>query len=211
MNPTAALIELHFLPGLEYLSALRSFGDVVFEKHENYQKQSYRNRCFINSAQGVQMLVVPLTGKHGKVSIAEVRIDYRQRWQNVMWRTIESAYANGAYYEHYEGDLRKIIYTEYNFLYELNSALLSFCLQSLHWPLRWSESVSYEKTPGGNIRDLRNIISAKKTFQDRQFYRPVPYFQLFGNRFVPNLSFIDLLFSTGPSALDIVDQSSTAN
>ncbi|MDZ7648492.1 MAG: WbqC family protein [Cytophagales bacterium] len=54
------LIDLHYLPSLEYCCALQQFDEIQFEKQEHYVKQSYRNRCFINTAQGPVMLVVPL-------------------------------------------------------------------------------------------------------------------------------------------------------
>lgn len=205
---STALIELHFLPSLEYLSAVRNFSDLVLERHENYQKQTYRNRCQVLTSQGVETLVVPLTNKHGKTKITDVKIDYSQRWQNVHWRTLESAYRKAPFFEHYEEGLREIIYANELFLYDLNMRLLSFCLQNIRWTIHISESVTYEKQPSTGVADLRNMINAKKPYDARPFYQPHSYYQVFGNRFVPNLAFIDVLFNAGPQALRVIDQSS---
>lgn len=171
-------------------------------------KQSYRNRCYINTAHGVEMLSIPLTDKHGKVAVKDIRIDYSIKWQNNQWRTIESAYRNAPFFEHYAEEIQRALYNDYAFLFDLNLHLLSFCLQSLKWNLKTSVSVSYEKPLPENNVDLRSLISAKKPYSERSFYQRVPYYQVFGNQFVENLSLIDLLFCEGPRSPLIISQSS---
>ncbi len=195
-----ALIELQFLPSLEYFCALQNFDEVILEKHEHFVKQSYRNRCYINTSQGVAMLSVPLTEKHGKVPVKDVRIDYSTKWQNNQWRTIVTAYKSAPFFDHYEGELHKHIFKSYPFLVDLNLGLLSFCLKSLRSRLKLSESVTYEKEVEKETQDLRSVIQAKKPYSERSFYKPIPYHQVFGNMFVSNLSLIDLLFCEGPQA-----------
>jgi hypothetical protein len=201
------LIELHFLPCIEYWCALQSFDEVIFEKNEHYVKQSYRNRCYINTANGKQALAVPLTEKHGKVIIKDIRIDYSKKWQNNHWRTIESAYRNSPFFEHYAGEIQQAIFKKNTFLFDLNTHLLSFCLQALKWDLKPSESVSYETIPQNGVTDYRSVINAKKSYSERRFYEPVTYYQIFGNRFVENLSVIDLLFCEGPQSSHIISRS----
>jgi hypothetical protein len=58
-----------------------------------------------------------------------------------------------------------------------------------------------------NSGDLRSSISAKKPYSERSFYQPAPYYQVFGNQFVENLSLIDLLFCEGPRSPIIISQS----
>ena len=195
-----ALIDLHFLPSLEYFCALQRFDQIVLEKHEHYVKQSYRNRCYINTSNGTHVLTVPLAEKHGKVLVKDVRIDYSTKWQNIHWRTLQSAYKNAPFFEHYEEELHRQISKDHQFLFDLNLSLLSFCLKSLRWDLKLSESVSYEKKTDPSVHDLRSTIQAKKPYSERVYYQPVPYHQVFGNMFVPNLSLIDLLFCEGPNA-----------
>ena len=158
-----ALIELHYLPSLEYFCALLQFDTIILEKHEHFCKQTFRNRCYINAAQGKEMLSVPLTHKHGKVLISDIRIDQNSRWQLTQWRTITSAYANAPYFEHYADGLEKIIFSKTSFLYDLNHQLLSFCLQSLGIKIQLSESVTYERNLSIFISDLRSQINPKKT------------------------------------------------
>lgn len=194
------LIELHFLPSLEYFSLLSKYDDIVLEKEEHYIKQSYRNRCYINTANGVKALTIPLTGKHGKVFYKDVKIDYSTRWQNVLWRTLESAYKNSPFFEHYSDECNKIIYTNKTFAFDLNAELLSYCLKALRWSKSLGMTTQYEKVVNDSFSDMRQSITTRNTYIERGFYRPVPYYQVFGSSFEENLSVLDLLFCTGPEA-----------
>jgi len=205
---TSALIDLHYLPSIEYFCALKSVDEVVVEKYEHFAKQSYRNRCYINTAHGVEMLSIPLADKHGKVVIQDIRIDYTKNWQNNHWRTIESAYRSAPFFEHYASEIEKAIYKDYSFLFDLNMHLLSFCLHSLKLDIKFSVSVSYEQSLQQGEVDLRSSISAKKPYSERSVIKPVKYYQVFGNQFVENLSLIDLLFCEGPRSPLIISQSS---
>jgi hypothetical protein len=183
---------------------LLQFDKIIFEQYENYIKQSYRNRCYINTAQGLERLVIPLTSKHGKVLIKDIQIDYTQKWQNNHWRTIESAYRKSPYFEYYEQDLKKILFHNHQFLFDLNMELLSFCLKSLKHKPKIDVSLTYEKSPKENILNLRAVINAKEPYFERNFYQPAKYQQVFGNEFEANLSLIDLLFCEGPNAGSIL-------
>jgi len=201
------LIEAHYLPSIAYFAALHQASEIVLEKHEHYVKQSYRNRCYIVSASGKETLIVPLTSKHGKVSISEVRIDYSQKWLNNHWRTIRSAYGKAPFFEHYADKLERHLLKRPIFLYDLNRDLLSMCLKWLKWDAVIKESEKFEKTPSASIFDLRSILMAKDQSNLSQFYLPVPYRQVFGNTFVGNVSVLDLIFCTGPEASRIISAS----
>lgn len=199
-----ALIELQYLPSIAYFSVLRSSENIIIEKFEHFIKQSYRNRCHILTAQGIQRLIVPITSKHGKVLITDVRIDYSQKWLNNHWRTIESAYRNAPFFEFYADDLRLTLFKEHNFLYDLNFELLTICLRWLKLDVTIQETMAYEKIPSGSVIDARNVIQAKKTEQLTPYFRPVTYAQVFGNTFAEGLSLIDLVFCEGPNACNVV-------
>ena len=207
MGSETLLIDLHFLPSLEYFCALQRFKNIQLEKYEHYVKQSYRNRCYINTSQGVELVNIPLTGKHGKVSYADVRIDYSTRWQNTFCRTIESAYRNSPFYEHYSDELFKIIYSNKSSIFDFNVDLLSYCLKSLKWERTLSMTTQYEKVANDAFSDMRSSITTRNTYIDRMIFRPSPYYQVFGSSFEENLSILDLLFCTGPEAGRVLSES----
>ncbi len=55
---------------------------VYIEACENYQKQSYRNRCRFYAADGVQALSFPIVHEGGthKLPISEIKVDYSTPW-----------------------------------------------------------------------------------------------------------------------------------
>lgn len=201
------LIEVQYLPPIASFAALRSCSEITLERHEHYIKQSYRNRACIKAAHGRESLIIPLTAKHGKVVITDVRIDYTQKWLNNHWRTVRSAYNNAPFYEYYADDLEKVLFQRFTFLYDLNVQLLSMCLRWLTWNIPIKESLAYEKTPAPSVIDVRSRINPKKTDHLQDFFTPVPYTQVFGSTFEENLSLIDLVFCVGPSAAKIVTDS----
>ena len=205
MNPSV-LIDLHYLPSIAWFGVLFRYDQILLERHEHYIKQSYRNRCHILTAHGVEKLVLPLTAKHGKVVITDVRIDHGQKWLMQHWRTIESAYRKAPYFEHYADDLQKVLTKRQVFLYDLNRDLLGICLGWLKVTKTIRESSGYDPTPAASILDLRNAVHPKKTLNPGVF-RPVPYPQVFGKSFVSNLSLIDLIFCEGPGARQLVESS----
>ena len=201
------LIELHYLPSIPYFSAICSAEKIVIEKHEHFEKQTYRNRCHILTAQGVERLILPLTSKHGKVLISEIRIDYSQKWLNNHWRPIESAYRSSPFFEYYADDLHKILFRQHPFLYDLNFEILTICLKWLKMDVTLQESMSYEKKPSEGTLDLRNVIHAKKPELLAPFFQAVPYQQVFGNKFAEDLSLLDLVFCEGPNSLKVIRSS----
>ncbi|GCC51285.1 hypothetical protein SanaruYs_15080 [Chryseotalea sanaruensis] len=205
---SSCLIELHYLPSVQYFTTLAKHNVITIERHEHFIKQSYRSRCVINTSQGPQTLIVPLSSKsnagsngHFKSLITEVGIDYSQKWLNNHWRSIQAAYAKAPFFEYYADALHTVLFKQYPYLYELNMSLLTLCLKWLKLEIQIQESLAYEKaTPLGEI-DLRNAISAKKKGLIKYEPHFKPYTQVFGNTFVNNLSIIDLIFCTGPQAL----------
>lgn len=198
------LIDLHYLPSLEYFSSILRFDIVRIEKHEHFIKQNYRNRCCINTANGVSRLTIPLTAKSGKPRITDIKIDYSQKWLNNHWRAIESAYRNAPFFEHYQSDLHQSLFRKHTFLYDLNFELLTTCLNWLKSELRIEETLLYETVPESGIHDLRNTIQTKKSKNNTTFFNPVAYQQVFGKSFAENLSIIDLIFCEGPNAGNII-------
>ena len=95
------LLSTAYFPPISYFAAMaQEMGVVYIETCENYQKQSYRNRCRFYAADGVQDLSVPLVHEGGrKIPIDKVRIDYSKPWLLQHKRAIVSAYRTSAYFE----------------------------------------------------------------------------------------------------------------
>lgn len=205
------LIESQYLPPISYFSLLSGYETVVVEKFEHYVKQTYRNRCYINTSQGVVTLIIPLTSKHGKVLIKDVRIDHTQKWLNLHWRAIQSAYGKAPFFEFYGPDLHDILFQKHAFLYDLNFNLLTMCLRWLKHNISVAETSVYEKAVPQSVSDYRSLISPKNPESCMTFFKSVGYQQVFGSKFVNNLSIVDLVFCEGPGAMSIVRASASVN
>jgi hypothetical protein len=193
------LIELHYLPCVDYFAAITAGDEILLERHENYVKQTYRNRCHVLTANGIASLTIPVIHTHGKTAITDLRIDHSQKWYNIHWRTIQSAYGNAPFFEYYRDDLHNILKSKHTFLYDLNLNLLTLCLSWLKYRGKVKETLAYDKNPAETFHDLRSLIHPKKGGLVMFHSRPV-YSQVFGNMFAPNLSLIDVIFCLGPDA-----------
>lgn len=203
-----ALIDLHYLPSLEYFTALLKYEHIVFELNEFFEKQSFRNRCLILTANKVDKLTVPVIGGRKKIKLKDIRIDHTQRWQKDHWRAIQSAYGRAPFYEFFAEYFEPFYQKNEKFLVDYNRKLLTICLKLLQLKIDCSFTEIYEKTPSAeSIEDLRSVIHPKRHFESNKFYAPVAYSQVFGKNFVNNLSIIDLIFCEGPNAKNIVTKS----
>ena len=85
---SAVLSELHFLPCVGVFQHYAQAETIVLEAHENYQKGSYRNRCHILGANGLQRLSLPLAkGKNNQLNIREVQLSHEQDWPRQHWQS----------------------------------------------------------------------------------------------------------------------------
>jgi hypothetical protein len=204
-----AVLDLQYLPCLEYFACLISYENVLIEAHEHFQKQSYRNRCHILTASKVATLSVPVLKSNSKQLIRDVQVDYSQKWVTDHWRSISSAYGKAPFFEHYADFFEKIYTKKYKYLFDLNSELLTICLSLLKLSKKINFTGEYIKSTEPALDDLRSVIHPKKEYNTSNLYTPVRYRQNFGNNFVSNLSIIDLLFCEGPQTLEIIRQSMT--
>ena len=201
------VIEVHYLPCIAYFSNLLLYDQVLVEKYEHYEKQSFRNRCYIKGPHKVETLIVPVTGRGGKALTSEVRIDYAQKWLNSHWRTIQTAYGNAPFFEYYAPELHEVLFKKPGFLFDLDLQLMTLCLKWLKKDTAFEETRFYEKSVPAGVTDLRGVINPKKEDGCNRLYKSIEYQQVFGSKFVPNLSLIDLIFNQGPGAWDVVKAS----
>ena len=200
------LLPIAYLPNTAYMASILQADEVWVEACENYVKQSYRNRSYILTANGVVRLSVPVL-HHGKVPIRELEIDYKQQWQNQHWRAIQSAYAKSPFFEHFEGPLADAIYRREDTLFDYNLNLLETCLQLVGRDPELRLTPSFRKSfKKGVIQDDRALFHPKN---DLHVVTPT-YFQCFGEEFAPNLSIVDLLFCQGPQVLVTLQKTRSA-
>ncbi|TAF00799.1 MAG: hypothetical protein EAZ80_03545 [Runella slithyformis] len=208
---TVCHIELHYLPNVAFFECCLAHNTLCLEAHEHYQKQSYRNRCHILTANGPQALVVPVLHHQSKMNIKDVKIDYGQKWVNQHWRALVAAYAKAPYFEHFVDYFEQIYNQKPAFLFDLNLELLTVCLKLLQTNPTIRQSEAYETTLQNGHFDARNLIHPKKELNHNFLGAQRVYKQNFGNDFEANLSILDLLMCQGPRATQFLQKKSYNN
>ena len=214
------LLETAFMPPVSYFAAIAeeftlSYGRVVslvparlrLEACENYQKQSYRNRCRIYAAGGVENLTLPVVHEGGTSSlpIREIKVDWDRDWLPRMERAIVSAYESSPYFEYYRDSLFSILEARPERLFDLNLSLLRYFLDKMGIAADIDFTTVYER-PGetaSDVRDLRGLIHPKRP---SILKTEKPYWQVFAAKygFKSDLSVMDLLFNEGPDSLSCI-------
>ena len=202
------LIQPSFFASVIQYVLLANSDDIVFEKCDNFQKQTYRNRCYIYGANGKQMLTVPILHSKGsgRQKTRDVKIDNSFHWQKHLIKSLESSYRSSPYFEYYEDDIIEIFNKKHNSLFDFNlyaHEVISQCLQ-LENKISFTESFSENLKDG---TDFRYLVEAKREPE----YNLKKYTQVFETKhgFIANLSILDLLFNEGTNALQYLENQKT--
>lgn len=192
------LFSTAYFPCLRYMARFLDETQPVIEVHETYHKQTYRNRCRVMTANGVQALSVPVIKVNGNHTMTrDVAISYVEPWQQIHRRCLESAYKASPYFDHYYDRLRPLFETRFERLIELNDAALQAVLALLKAKKAIVHTTDYVHT---TEHDLREAFSPKQPAAPDTLPE---YYQVFSAKypFAPDLSILDLLFNEGPEAL----------
>ena len=193
---TAILSSAYFAP-VQWYQKLNRYENIVIEQHDNFVKQTYRNRCVIATTQGLQALTIPVErpsdARLDKTQLKDVCISDHGNWRHLHWNALLSAYGESPFFE------KKWKYL-LDFNMEINQKMMELLdIEKANISLS-SEYSSYDEKD--EFFDFRDVIRPKHPGEDKE-WQPKKYYQVFQQKFgfQPNLSILDLLFNEGNEAV----------
>ena len=192
------LIHPSYFPSISHFVAMKNADSITLEMEDNFQKQTNRNRMYLYSPNGLQMLNVPI--KHAKQlhqKTKDILIENAFDWQKQHFKSLEAAYRSSPFFEYFEDNLAPIFSKEYKFLLDLNFDSIDFVLRSLRLDCKYLKTEEYFHQ--ALQTDFRYLADGKK---DKSQFDVYP--QVFQEKvgFLSNLSVLDVLFNEGKFALE---------
>ncbi|MDQ5928876.1 MAG: WbqC family protein [Bacteroidota bacterium] len=194
------LIHPTYFPSISHFSAMMQAESIVFEVEDNFQKQTNRNRTYIYSPNGIQLLNIPI--KHSKTihqKTKDILIETEFDWQKQHFKSLEAAYRSSPFFEYFEDDIQPLFVKKHKFLMDLNFEVLETLTKCLRIKLDFATTTEFFKETEPNVLDYRFLANGKKDHSQFEVYP-----QVFDDKhgFINNLSILDLLFNEGKFTID---------
>jgi len=188
-----------YFPSISHFVAMVNAETITFEVDDNFQKQTNRNRMYIYSPNGLQLLNIPIKhSKNAHQKTKDIQLETAFDWQKQHFKSLEAAYRSSPFFEYFEDDLAPIFQKKHTFLMDLNFETIAFIAKCMRWALEFSTTTEYfSEVP--NTKDFRFLADGKKDISTFENYP-----QVFQEKegFLNNLSVLDLLFNEGKFAMD---------
>ena len=197
------LLHPTYFPSIATFVAIIKAETTVLEVHDNYQKQTYRNRCYIYAANGKLQLSVPVVfSQKNRQKYSEVKIANDYQWQDNHFKSLESAYRTSPFYEYYIDELQPLFTENFDSILDFNLKCFEVICECLQLEISTSKTEIFEREPQ-YVKDYRGLVNAKK----ENIITLEPYNQVFYTKhgYINNLSILDLLFNEGPNAISYLE------
>lgn len=223
------ILQPGYLPWLGFFEQMFRSDVFVLYDDVQYDKDGWRNRNRIKTANGIQWLTVPAIVKfQDRPLVREVRIDNKQNWRKKHLFSIRQNYAKAPFFEQYIGMFEEAYMQEWELLVDLNRYFISRLAEAFGMKDKkilmssdlqvkgdridrliaicrmFKADVFYEGESGREYIETERFAEQGITVEFQNYRHPV-YRQLYG-AFVPYLSAIDLLFNHGPEGLSILTE-----
>ncbi|PKL52503.1 MAG: hypothetical protein CVV37_00960 [Nitrospira bacterium HGW-Nitrospira-1] len=221
------ILQPGYLPWLGFFEQMYRSDIFVIYDDVQYDKEGWRNRNRIKTANGIQWLTVPVLLKgSGSQMILDVRIDNKTNWRKKHLAAIRQNYSKARCFKDYIGIFEDVYERDWDLLVAIDMyfiQILAECLGIGHKNIVRSSTLNiqgdrierlinickffgadifYEGAAGRNYIDEQDFLTRGVSVEFQDYQHPA-YRQLYGD-FMPNLSVIDLLFNHGTESLKII-------
>lgn len=197
------LLSTTYCGPVQWYQKLYRSEEVLMERQETFQKQTYRNRCVIATTNGLQTLTVPVERSSSNL-IKDIRISNHGNWRHQHWFALMSAYNESPFFDYYQDDFRPFFERQYDYLYDFNMEICRKVCELIDIQPNIKETTFYRSAGVQECRiiDFRSAINPKHPADDADFVAR-RYYQVYERKhgFQPNLSILDLLFNMGPESV----------
>ena len=215
------MLHTTYFGSVDWYKQLLSTDETVYiDASENYVKQTSRNRCEIATANGKQILSVPVTTKVQEVQggsnradalvqdaslvqkvnvpVKNVLVSEHGNWRHQHWEALKSAYGMSPFFDYYKDDIYPFFDEEtfkannWQHLFDYNLAIMRKMLDLI------GAKKEVKSSPPPALQKGESVVNVNVSVR-----KPVSYYQTFQRRhgFIPGLSILDLLFNEGPETI----------
>ena len=175
----------YLAPVSHYSALFRAKEGVLLEVNDHYRKQTLRNRCMIDSPQGVLPLSIPVEKPAPHALMRDIRISDHGNWRHLHWNALLSSYRQSPFFEYYADDFAPFYEKKWEFLADFNEDLLRLICSLIDIDTPISRTTAY----AGELPEFPQVEK--------------PYYQVYQMKhgFLSILSVLDLLCNMGPESI----------
>lgn len=221
------ILQPGYLPWLGFFEQMYRSDVFVIYDDVQYDKEGWRNRNRIKTANGVQWLTIPVLVKFDEHPlISEVKIDNQTNWRKKHFASVRQNYSKASFFKEYIGVFEEAYSREWEHLIDIDMYFITALAEFLGMKEKkmvlsstlgvggerlerliticklFHADTFYEGAAGKNYID-ENVFAEHGIKIEYQDYKHPIYRQLYGD-FIPYLSVIDLVFNHGQESLPIL-------
>jgi len=222
-----AILQSNYIPWKGYFDLINLVDEFIILDDVQYTKNDWRNRNLIKTGHGLKWLTIPVQ----QISLGQCIKDIEicdNKWSKKHWTSLSQAYSKAKYFHEYK-EIFEYLYmeTKYKYLSDVNYQFIIAINNILKIKTRIRRSTEFHSTARktGRVLDICKQCNAteyvsgpaakayfdlemaereniKITWMDYNNYKE--YSQLYSS-FEHNVTVLDLLFSTGPNAMEYIN------
>lgn len=216
-----------YLPWLGFFELMINSDTFIILDTVQYNKKSWRNRNRIRTKSGWIWLTVPvLVKKKFKQLIKDVKINNQISWQKRHLNSMRINYSRAPFFKEYISDLEKIYLKNWEYLVDLDLALINFFAKELEitTPLIKLSELNISGKGNEHIINICKQLGADELYDsegarafinmelfDKEDIRVIfqnyqhPIYKQVYKPFIPYMSTLDLLLNCGKESLRILN------